>query len=166
MQNNQHLQITILVIVFFFLASLDEHVFYSRLFLNPLCSVKSPSSDIERTSLLSNKQITFTTRIKRSISSIFGISGHFNGERDDAPKDRSKTNVLRNIMESPVVETKQISRNDLVNSFLRLNEDNSHPRENLSTEISIFVVLVYIGVVLMISLVVCLIRQYVTRKAQ
>ena len=77
-------------------------------------------------------------------------------ERDDAPKDRSKTNVLRNIMESPVVETKQISRNDLVNSFLRLNEDNSHPRENLSTEISIFVVLVYIGVVLMISLVVCL----------
>lgn len=126
----------------------------SRVLMSP--TIVGPSSDIERTSLLSNKQTTFTTRIKRSISSIFGISGHFNGERDDAPKDRSKTNVLRNIMESPVVETKQISRNDLVNSFLRLNEDNSHPRENLSTEISIFVVLVYIGVVLMISLVVCL----------
>lgn len=58
-------------------------------------------------------------------------------------------------MESPVVETKQTSRSDLIKSFLRLNEDVKRPREDLSSRISIFVVLVYAGVVLVISLVVC-----------
>ena len=119
-------------------------------------AIVGPYPDIKGTSLLSNKQITFTTRLKRSISSVFGISGHLNGEGDGAPEDRSKSNVLRSIMESPVVETKQISRSDLVKSFLRLDEDNSCPHKNLSTEISIFVVLVYVGVGLVISLVVCL----------
>lgn len=59
-------------------------------------------------------------------------------------------------MESPVVETKQVSQSDLVKPFLRLNEAISRPREGLSVGISIFVVLVYVGVGLVISLVVCL----------
>ena len=86
---------------------------------------------------------------------MFGISGHFNGGEGDAPEGQSKSNVLRSIMESPVVETKQTSRSDLIKSFLRLNEDVKRPREDLSSRISIFVVLVYAGVVLVISLVVC-----------